>query len=130
VSRSDFQTIWTPRIGEEATRALRSYRHASLIPLGMCVLAGAAGLVFGGGSLDNFLGVVLVVATVGLFVVYIRRKGRLATALSLWFGTKIRSGELPVMNPGRFDTWCEKRGLRRPGESAGELSAQSPDVVP
>jgi hypothetical protein len=44
VARQDFQATWIPRIGQEATDALRSYRRASILPLASCVLAGAAGL--------------------------------------------------------------------------------------
>jgi hypothetical protein len=131
VARQDFQATWVPRIGQEATDALRSYRRASILPLAGCVLAGAAGLAFGGSTLDDLVGVALTALTLGLFGTFVRSKRRLAETLSLWFGMRIRSGQLPVMNSQRFDAWCEKRGLRRPGEpNVGPVSERAPDAAP
>lgn len=130
MTKQDFQATWFPRIGQEATDALRSYKHASVLPLVMCVLAGAAGLAFGGNTVDDLLGLVLTAATIGLFAAFVRSKRRLAEALSRWFGMSIKSGQLPVMDPRRFDAWCEKRGLRRPETAAGAAHTGAADVAP
>jgi hypothetical protein len=116
VARPDFQDTWVPRIGEEATAELRRYRYVvGLGPFTMCVFCGAAGLVFGKGTLYDLLSVALVAVAVRVFVAFLRSQRRFAEALSYWFGVRIQAGQLPIMNPSRFDAWREKRGLRSPG---------------
>jgi hypothetical protein len=82
----------------------------------MCVLAVIAALLFGTGTVGDVLGAALVAAAVGILLAFVRIQRRLAAALSRWFGVTITSGQLPLMNPRRFDAWCEKRGLRPPEE--------------
>jgi hypothetical protein len=117
-AESNFEATWIPRIGERATAELRRYRWAGgTMPLTAALLGAAANFAFHGGLLDEILGVVLVAGAVGAFVILIRCQLRVKTAISDWFGVKIKG--LPLMNTKNFDDYCQKQGLRKPdSESA------------
>jgi hypothetical protein len=127
----DFDATWVPRIGEQGVGELRRFRRTMLILSGATpVLAVGAGLLFAVGGVGDLLGTVLVVVVAGCCVSFIRAEMRLAAALSAWFGVKIRGGQIPKMNPTRFDTWCDARGLHRPsGQGAGTQDAESSDMA-
>jgi hypothetical protein len=111
--RSNFGSTWVPRIGEDAAAALRRYRWAGgTVPLTMIVLGVAATYAFEGGVLAKLLGAVLVLGAVSAFIFFLHSQRQFAAALSEWYGVNIGAGQLPLMNPTRFDAWCEKRGLR------------------
>jgi hypothetical protein len=126
--KPDFETIWVPRIGERGAAEFRRYQLSlGIACAAMLVFAGAAGLAFGGGGLDKqLLGVLFAVGAVGGLVGFRRSQNRFAAVLSQWFGVKIAAGQLPLMSPGRFDAWCEKRGLRSPN---GPISEQHPGAT-
>ena len=128
----DFDATWIPRIGEQGAGELRRFRRTMLILSGVTpVLAVGAGLLYAAGGVGNLVGTVLVVVVAGCCVNFIRAEMRLAAALSAWFGVKIRGGQIPKMNPKRFDSWREARGLHHPGEQiAGGRAARSSDVAP
>jgi len=46
-----------------------------------------------------------------IFLAFVRAQRRIAAALSGWFEVKISAGQLPLMNPKRFDAWRERAGL-------------------
>jgi hypothetical protein len=131
MAQSSFESTWVPRIGENATSALRRYAWAAhTVPVTLIVLGVAASYAFSGGTLDVLLGVVLVAAWVGVVAIFLRTQRRLAAVLSEWFGAKITGGRLPRMNPKRFDAWCEERGLRHPGEQvASGQAARASDAA-
>jgi hypothetical protein len=118
VARSDFQATWVPRIGAEATAELRRFRKVGGFTIVTPVFAGAAGLLFGGGTLNDLLAVVCSAIAISFLVAFINGQKRLADAVSYWFGVRIQAGQLPPMSPGRFDTWREKRGLHPSDELA------------
>jgi hypothetical protein len=130
VASSDFQTTWVPRIGEEAAAELRRFRKIGGLGMVTPVFAVAAGLLFGNGMLDDLLAVVCSAVAISLLVALINGQKRLAAALSRWFGVKITAGQLPPMNSGRFDTWCEKRELRAPDERTSGSVSELPDAAP
>jgi hypothetical protein len=127
----DFDATWIPRIGKQGVGELRRFRRTMLILSGATpVLAVGAGLLYAAGGVGNLVGTVLVIAVAGCCVSFIRAEMTLAAALSAWFGVKIRGGQIPKMNPTRFDTWRDARGLHHPsGEVAGQ-KAESSDVAP
>jgi hypothetical protein len=114
VTKSDFETTWIPRIGEEAAEELRHGRKIAVIGFTMPLFAIAAGLLIGTGTLNDVIGAVLVVIAACYFAMFIRAQRRIAAAMSRWFGVRIKG--LPKMNPKRFDAWAEERGLRRQDE--------------
>jgi hypothetical protein len=81
------------------------------MPLTAAILGVAANFAFLGGVLDEVLGGILIVGAVGAVVILFRYQRRLIAAISDWFGVKISSGQLPIMSPGRFDSWCERVDL-------------------
>jgi hypothetical protein len=120
---ADFETIWPPRIGAEATAELRRYRKSGLLaPIGMCVFAGGAGVLFGQSTLSDVIAVTLVLATIGLLAVLLAGQRRFAAALGRWFGVKVTVKQIPIMSPKHFDRWQEQRGLNAPHVSAGHGS--------
>jgi hypothetical protein len=132
MTKPDFDTTWVPRIGEPAASELRHFRSIGLIVATVVpVIAVAAGLLFAVGGLGDLLGTMLVVALAVSIALFIRAQMKLASAMSEWFGVKIRGGQIPKMNQIRFDTWCEARGLHHPsGQASGAQDAISSDVAP
>lgn len=127
MAQSDFESTWVPRIGESATAALRRYRWAGgTVPATAIVLGVAASYAFDGGTLDKLLGVVLVAGAVSAFAIFLRTQRRLAAALSQWFGVRISAGQLPLMNPKRFDAWCERAGLHGQAERLDDTQQLQP----
>lgn len=106
------QATWVPRIGEEATTELARYRKMGVAGPAVPFLAIAAGLLVGHGPLADVVGVTFVVIACCIVAEFVRRQRRLAATLSMWFGVKVTAGQLPLMNPSRFDAWREKRNLR------------------
>ena len=130
VASTTLQTTWIPRIGEEATAELGRYRKTGGLGLAMPLLAAAAGLLFGTGIRDNLIAVVLVAVAVSILVAFVSSQRTLAAALSSWFEVRITAGQLPLMNPTRFDAWREKRKLRSPDERPnGPVIAQLPGTA-
>jgi hypothetical protein len=129
MAKPDFEATWYPRIGRNAAEELRRGRKIGIYGFTMPLFAIAAGLLIGTGALNDVIGGVLVIVAAGYFVTFIRAQLRIAAALSEWYGVKIRG--IPKMNPKRFDSWSEARGLHRPGEqvSSGQ-AARSSDAAP
>jgi hypothetical protein len=114
MAEPDFEAIWYPRIGKNAAEELRRWRKLTIFGFAVPLLAIAAGLLIGTGTLDDVIGIVLAAVVAGYFVMFINAQRRIAAAMSSWFGVKIKG--LPKMNPRRFDAWCQERGLRPPDE--------------
>lgn len=111
MAQQDFEAIWVPRIGEDATAALGRWRRRSIIrcPCGL-LLACAASFAFGEGILGDLLGAVLLASGMYLGAATIYRGQReIAAALSRRLEVTIRAGELPPMTPKRFDRWRTER---------------------
>ena len=70
-----------------------------------------ASFALAGSLLYKLVGVALLVMAVGLSLTFLQGQRKVAAALSRWFEVKITAGQLPVMNPDRFDAWSKKRGL-------------------
>jgi hypothetical protein len=124
MTNPDFEATWIPRIGEKATAELRRCRliGMSAIVAGL-VFAATASIALGGDTLDKALGVVLLAGMVGALATFISCQRKIAAAVSEWFGVRITAGQLPPMNPKRFDAWRERVQLegqaRRPNGSQG-----------
>jgi hypothetical protein len=106
-----------PRIGEQNAALLYRSSYVSLACrlLGL-IFAGGAGILLSSGTVvGHLLGAMAAAAAVATFVIYIRSRRQLAAGFSEWFGTEIKSAELPPMRIDKFDAWCERRGLRHPG---------------
>jgi hypothetical protein len=125
-AKPDFDAIWVPRIGREAADELHRGRKVALIGVTMPVVAGLAGVLLGRSAPDDLLGVLLAAVVVGCIAAFISAQRRLATALSEWFGVKISAGQLPLMNPKRFDTWCERVQLDSQAEQADGTQGLEP----
>lgn len=132
MASANFDATWIPRIGERGALELRRGRKIALtVAVVVPVLAVAAGVLFAVGGLGDLLGAMLMVVVAGCCAMFVRAQMRLAAAMSEWFGVKIRGGQIPKMNPKRFDVWCEARDLHRPTRQvAGAQEAESPDMVP
>jgi hypothetical protein len=110
----DFDAIWGPRIGEEATAKLRTYfRVARLTPLAV-IFAAVAGLGLGNETRGDIIGGISAVVCIVIAGLFISTQRRVATAMSPWFGVRLRW--LPRMTPHRFDEWRRIRGLKTPDE--------------
>lgn len=109
--KSELEAIWTPRIGSTATEEMRRYRRTGVIGMALPLLAGAAGVLIGTSTLGDILGAALAVVVAWRLAEFIRAQRRLAAAMSEWFGIKISAGQLPLMNPNRFDAWRERNDL-------------------
>jgi hypothetical protein len=110
-----FDEIWIPRIGEKATAQLRRNGYLTLV-VGPTILALAIGSSFAFGSgvpAGWLLGGVCVAVALAAFVAWMRSRLKLAKALSEWFGVGIGWQEVPRMRAAQFDTWCQRRGLRK-----------------
>ncbi len=102
-----------PRIGGEASAALRRSSYVVLIggPV-MVVLAVAGSFAVGSGTVaGDVIALILVAVICAIFVGLIRSRVRVAAAISARFGTTIHWWEMPKMREGSFDQWCRKRGL-------------------
>lgn len=117
MATSEFDTIWTPRIGPEASAQLRrsSYLGMLLLP---AALAAAVAFSFLAGAGNVAGAVVSAAVAVGCFAGFLKTRFTLARALSDWFGQPVRWHELPRMRAANFDVWCQQRGLR-PRDRAG-----------
>jgi len=113
VAGPDFDYIWVPRIGEQATAELRRYGNLTIVTLfPMLPLAIGISFAFGSGSPAGIvLGFVMVALAVTGFVVWNRSSRRVAAAMSEWFGVKIPWWDMPKMKATSFDAWTEKRKL-------------------
>lgn len=111
VAKQDFDAVWVPRIGEQGTRALRHFRRIGFSVMATPLFAGAAGVLIGTTKLGDVLGVLSALLVVSCLTVFFRAQGRLAAALSDWYGVKVTGGGIPKMYPKRFDSWCQERGL-------------------
>jgi hypothetical protein len=127
MTKQELEATWMPRIGEKGTTEMRRYRKIGIYGFAMPLLAIAAGLLIGTGTLNDVIAGVLVVVAAGYFLTFVRAQMRIAAALSEWYGVKIRG--IPVMNPKRFDEWSQARGLHNPGEQVGS-GQDSPEVAP
>ena len=103
MTKADFQDAWVPRIGEEATAELRRYRDLGLWD-GDGVRDRRGHIVCRKSSLYDLLAAVCS-RRLWYIIKLINGQKRLAAALSRWFGVRIKSGQLPPMNPKRFDSW-------------------------
>jgi hypothetical protein len=129
MAKPDFEATWYPRIGKNAAEELRRGRKIVTFGIASPVFAIAAGLLIGTGTLDDVIGATSAAVVIVYIALFIRAQVRIAAALSEWYGVKIRG--LPKMNPKRFDSWCEARGLHHPGEPvASGQAAGSSDVAP
>jgi hypothetical protein len=114
MTKQELETTWIPRIGETATNELYRFRKIAIYGTASPIFAVAAGLLIGTSALGDVIGAVSTAAVVAYVVMFIRGQMRIAAALSEWYGVKIRG--IPKMNPKRFDTWAQARGLQRPDE--------------
>ena len=111
-----FDEIWVPRIGADASAALRRSSYVVLIggPI-MVVLAAAGSFAVGSGTVaGDVIGVTLVAVIFAIFVGLIRSRVTVATAISARFGTTIHWWEMPKMREGAFDQsskWVLRRAL-------------------
>lgn len=123
----DFEATWVPRIGEKAAGELRRCRRIGMGAIvASLVFASTASVALGGDTPDKVLGVVLLAAMAGGLATFINCQRRLAVALSDWFGVKISAGQLPLMNPRRFDTWCERVRLDGQAEQPNGTQRREP----
>jgi hypothetical protein len=131
MTKQELEATWIPRIGEEATVQLHRFRRVGVIAIvTWLALAVGAGIAFTGDTPDKILGVALIAGVVGAFATFIHCQRKLAAALSGWFDVEISGGQLPKMNPKRFDAWCQERGLRHSDEQfANGPVAQSSDTA-
>jgi hypothetical protein len=132
MASANFDATWIPRIGERGAVELRRGRRIALtVAVVVPALAVAAGVLFAVGGLGNLLGAVLMVVVAGCCAMFVQAQMRLAAAMSEWFGVKIRGGQIPKMNPKRFDVWCEARDLHSPPrQGAVAQEAQPTDMTP
>jgi hypothetical protein len=118
MTASDFDATWIPRIGERGASELRRYRRVGMIAIvGGLAFAAGASIALGGDTRDKILGIVLLAGMVGALATFINCQRRLAKTVSEWYGVRISAGQLPVMNPTRFDTWRDRVGLHQGGQS-------------
>jgi hypothetical protein len=130
MASESFDATWIPRIGERGAYELRRGRKIALtVATAVPLLAVAAGVLFAVGGLGNLVGAVLMVVVAGCCVMFVRAQIRLAAAMSEWFGVKIRGGQVPKMNPKRFDVWCEARGLHHQTKQVADQEAESSDMT-
>jgi choline-glycine betaine transporter len=121
MAKPDFEATWYPRIGKNAAEELRRGRKIVTIGILSPLFAVAAGLLIGTGTVDDVLGFASATVVAVYVAMFIHAQVRIATALSEWYGVKVRG--IPVMNPRRFDEFAEKRGLHRPDENAASGQA-------
>lgn len=115
MTNPDFEATWVPRIGKKATAELHRGRRVGMSAIvASLVFASSASIALGGDTFDKVLGVMLLAGMVGALATFINCQRRIAAELSEWFGVNISAGQLPLMNPKRFDTWRERVGLSRP----------------
>ena len=109
MTNPDFEATWVPRIGKKATAELRRGRRIGMSAIvASLVFASSASIALGGDTFDKVLGVMLLAGMVGALATFINCQRRIAVALSEWYGVRISTGQLPLMNPKRFDAWCER----------------------
>jgi hypothetical protein len=60
-----------------------------------------------------FLGLVSLACAIVVGVSTSRNKAPIAAEVSNFYDTRIRGGELPVMNAASFDRWAARRGLQK-----------------
>jgi hypothetical protein len=119
MKKSALEAVWVPRIGSAATDELRRFRRSSVSVMAMPVVAGVGGLLIGTSALGDVLGMTLLAVAAWCVAAFIRGQRRLAAAMSDWFGVTISAGQLPLMNPKRFDVWCERTRLDGQAEQPG-----------
>jgi hypothetical protein len=119
--KPDFEATWIPRIGEGATSELRHCRRVGMSAnVAGLVFASGAGIALAGNFLDKVLGALFIVGAVASLATFINCRRRIAAALSEWFGVRIVSAQMPLMNPVRFDAWRERmRLVGRDGRTEG-----------
>jgi hypothetical protein len=101
--------------GATATALLRRQPHHRGVKFAVSAGGGIGGaaLVWSvGGRVGVFFGVLWWACAVAIVVRARWQLSAVAVELSRFYGTRIRSGELPIMSPARFDRWASKRGLR------------------
>jgi hypothetical protein len=133
---SDFEAIWDPRIGPEATRRLWTYTRFSRRGYLWLLLPVGAGVLIGSGWLGDILGGIFAVATVWSWGMFIYAQRRTAMAISRWRGIEIRW--LPRMTPDTFDKFCQKYAVPEHDEIGSEtevrdiglLGPRKPDAWP
>ncbi len=124
MAKSDFEATWYPRIGKDAAEELRRFRKiVVMFALPAPLAGGVAGILIGTGTVNDVIGGILAVAAAGYIVMFINAQRKIAAALSDWFGVKITGGQLPKMNPKRFDAWCQERGLHHEDRRVGSGQA-------
>lgn len=120
MAKEDFEATWYPRIGKDAAEELRRGRKIVTFGIVTPVFAIGAGLLIGTSTLSDVIGVVLALVVAIYIVMFIDAQRRIAAAMSKWFGVKISAGQLPLMNPKRFDAWSKRANLHaQPGQSDG-----------
>jgi hypothetical protein len=92
----------------------------------MPLVAGVGGVLIGTSTLDDVLGIALLAVAAWYVASFIYAQRRLAAALSQWFGVKISAGQLPLMYPKRFDTWCERVQLHGQAEQPDNTQRLEP----
>lgn len=120
MTRGDFEATWYPRIGKDAAEELRRARRV----IGILSVVGPVCAVGGGlliGSGEHVLGYIAVTVAAGYIVMYLRAQARVAKALSMWFGVRIRG--LPRMTPTNFDEAVQRYGWRTPEQRTAAIQA-------
>jgi hypothetical protein len=113
VAKANFDAIWIPRMGPEATAQLKRVGVAVLwnfldIPLVVVVSIG----VGSGRPVGVVLGLIAAVIVIVLFGLLNREHRKLASDLSQWFQVKVNWWEMPRFSEVKFDAWCERRRLQ------------------
>jgi hypothetical protein len=124
MAKPDFEATWYPRIGKDAAEELRRGRKIVTFGIVSPVFAVAAGLLIGTSTAGDVIGAASAAVVVIYLALFIGAQIRIAAALSEWYGIKIRAGQLPLMNPKRFDAWCERYDLQAQGEQADDTPRQ------
>jgi hypothetical protein len=111
MTANNFNAIWSPRIGPQATAQLRRSGYFALVLLPTAVVAAiVCSILAGNGSVVG--AVVAAAVAVVCFVTWLQSRFKLANELSEWFGADVRWHEMPRMRTADFDTWCQRRGLQ------------------
>ncbi len=119
IAKPDFEATWYPRIGKDAAEELRRGRKIVTFGIVSPVFAVTAGLLIGTSIVGDVIGAASAAVVVVYLALFIGAQIRIAAALSEWYGIKISAGQLPLMNPKRFDSWSQRYGLQAQSEQAG-----------
>jgi len=119
---TEFEATWYPRIGQDATERLRSFRRAGWFIALSVALGIAGGAMIGGSTREDAIGWGLVVGAAVSWAMFWRAQRRTAAAVGAWFGVE-NMRRLPPMRPRTFDAWRQAKGYRTPEERMADQQA-------